>query len=97
VLPVLLEDLKEVEQGHSVAVLSTERILTTQQAANLLRVSRPHRVKLLDPNVIPSQPTGAHRRVRVADLLVYKKQREEEQDRFLHELTQEAQEIGLDY
>ena len=97
VLRVLLGVLKEVERGHSITVLPTQGVLTTQQAADLLRVSRPHLVKLLDAGVIPGQKTGAHRRVRVSDLLVYQARREEEQDRLLRELTEEAQEIGLDY
>lgn len=96
-LPLLLSALKDLERGRSVTLITHEVMLTTQQAADLLRVSRPHLIKLLEEERIPFRRTGSHRRVRVSDLLAWLKSREEEQDRLLRQLTEEAQEVGLEY
>ena len=60
-------------------------------------MSRPHLVTLLDGGRIPHRKVGSHRRVRVADLLAYKKVRYAEQRAALDELTADAQELGLGY
>ena len=63
--------------------------LTTQQAAVLLNISRPYLIRLLDRGAIPYTKTGTHRRVRLADLLVYRQERFERTGRVLQEMGRE--------
>jgi 3,4-dihydroxy 2-butanone 4-phosphate synthase/GTP cyclohydrolase II len=69
---VLLEALSQMARGNVVAVTPIRAELTTQQAAKLLGVSRPHLVKLLETGAIAHRKVGAHRRVRVSDLALYR-------------------------
>ncbi len=69
---ILLETLGQMARGNVVAVTPLEATLTTQQAAELLGVSRPHLVKLLETGAIPHTKTGTHRRVHLSDLTAYR-------------------------
>src|SRR5580658_1877628 len=69
---VLLETLGQMARGNVVAVTPLEASLTTQQAAELLGVSRPHLVKLLESGAIPYRKAGKHRRVSLSDLNAYR-------------------------
>lgn len=68
--------------------------LTTYEAASLLNVSRPFLIKLLDDKVIPSTKVGTHRRVRLRDVLEYRRHRSEKNKRLLDEILSFAQEHG---
>ena len=91
------EVLTEVAQGHSVSVGVGEEELTTSEAAELLGVSRPHLVKLLEEGEIPFRKVGTHRRVRREDVLEYKQRQRKEAEEAMQNLADQAQELGLGY
>lgn len=89
--------LTDVAQGRAVTVAPADDELTTQEAADLLNVSRPHLVKLLKDGKIPHHRVGSHRRVRRRDVLAYKETRREQAEEALQDLADQAQELGLGY
>jgi excisionase family DNA binding protein len=95
VVPVLARVLEFARQGQEVRVIPDDDEITTQQAADLLNVSRPYLVGLVDRGEIPSRRVGSRRRLKLADVLLY---REIDQARRLEaakDLAAEAQELGL--
>ena len=96
-LSLLRDLLTEMAQGNAVTVVPTHAELTTQEAANILNVSRPYLVKLLENDVIPYTKTGTHRRIRYQILMEYKQQRDEESHSALDELANQAQELDMGY
>lgn len=89
--------LEHMAQGKAITVNSVDAEITTQEAADLLNVSRPYLVKLLEEGKMPFHKVGSHRRIKLEDLLAYKHQMEEERKEALTELTLISQELGLDY
>jgi excisionase family DNA binding protein len=94
---VLVAAVATMARGNPVSIIPVHHELTTQQAADLLNVSRPHLVKLLDAGDIPHHKTGSHRRVYFEDLMRYRDVRDAERRRALQELTRKSAEYGLDY
>jgi excisionase family DNA binding protein len=97
VLRLLKGILAEMAKGHGVAVLPIHAELTTQQAADLLNVSRPFLIRLLEDRKIPFRLVGQHRRVRFDDLSAYQRKDDEDRRRVADELTADAQELGMGY
>lgn len=98
VLRHLDEILSHISRGQSVLVLPLDIELTTQQAADVLNVSRPYLISLLeDEKAIPYRMVGKHRRIRLLDVLAHKRRFLEEREAVLRELAAQAQELGMGY
>ena len=80
---------------RAVSIVRYNRELTTQQAANILNLSRPFLVKLLDEGAIPCIKVGSNRRIQLKDLIIYREQRKVMRREGLKELTQFLQEEGF--
>lgn len=95
---VLLRDVLEaMAAGQSVAVLSEEAELTTAEAADILNVSRPFLIKLLEDGKIPYRKVGTHRRIRLNDVLAFKAEDDLAREAILDQLARDAQEQDMDY
>nr|WP_314464368.1 helix-turn-helix domain-containing protein [uncultured Novosphingobium sp.] len=73
---LLLDLLGHIGRGHAVTLAPVRQMLSTQQAADILSVSRPHLISLLDKVAIPHVLVGRHRRIRAEDLFAYKRVRD---------------------
>ena len=93
-LRLLAHILAETSSGNAVAVSPVEAELTTQQAADLLNVSRPYLVKLLDERRIPFRRVGNRRRILLADVKAFKDLDESERRSIAAELIAEAERSG---
>ncbi|WP_114313348.1 helix-turn-helix domain-containing protein [Thermus caldifontis] len=89
--------LEPLARGEPVVVVPLEAELTTQQAADLLGISRPYLIRLLEEGKIPYRKVGTHRRIRARDLLAYKERSRHKGEEILGKLVEEAQELGLGY
>ena len=89
--------LAEMAKGNAVTLIPIHAELTTQQAADLLNVSRPYLVRLIEEGTLPARMVGTHRRVRYEDLMRYKRANRESRLKALEELSALDQELGLGY
>lgn len=89
--------LSEMAKGNALTVLPIREEITTQEASELLNVSRPYLVRLLEEGKLPSRKVGTHRRVRLQDVLAYKEQLFEKRTQALSDLAAEAQKLDLGY
>jgi excisionase family DNA binding protein len=93
---LLMDILKETAAGHAVALVPVEPEITTQQAAELLNVSRPYVVGLIDKGTLPARMVGNHRRLPLQDVLTYRADRRAKRRQTLRELSAYDQELGLE-
>ncbi len=89
--------LTEMAKGNAVTLIPVHAELTTQQAADILNVSRPFLIEQLEKGVIPYRKVGTHRRVMFKDLMEYKQTMNHNRLKALEELSVIDQELGLGY
>jgi excisionase family DNA binding protein len=87
----------QMGKGRAVSIVPVGMILSTQQAAELLGASRQHVVKLLTDGEIPFEKVGTHRRVRIEDVLAYKRRRQSTREDALARLSDQAERLKLRY
>jgi excisionase family DNA binding protein len=92
---LLVQILDEMSRGNAVKLLPIHAELTTQEAADLLNVSRPTLIRLLNEGKIEFHKVGTHRRVPFKSALAYKKKVDEERKSVLAELVAYDQELGI--
>ena len=88
---------REMASGNTVAVVAMHRELTTREAAALLRVSRPHLIRMLDEGRLPFRKVGSHRRVRYDDVAAVLAREEAQREALLARIARESQDLGLEF
>ena len=94
---ILLDMLEQVANGKAISFLPLNAELSTSQAAELLKVSRPFFIKMLEDGELPFRKVGSHRRVMLEDILAYKREIYKKRMEVLDDLTEEAQKLKLGY
>jgi excisionase family DNA binding protein len=84
---LLIELLRHIGKGDAVTLVPVSQMLSTQQAADILNVSRPFLISLLEKNEIPHVLVGRHRRIRAEELFAYKRRRDAVRSNALDELA----------
>ncbi len=84
-------------RGQTLTLVPHGQELTTQEGADLLHMSRPHLVKLLEQGALPFKKVGSHRRVLLEDLLAYEAKQTHQREHQLQLLAAQAQELSLGY
>ena len=92
---LIMNVLEETAAGNAVALVPIEAEITTRQAANLLNVSRPHLVSLVDNGTLPARLVGRDRRLLLRDVLTYKADLFAKRSKVLDEIVAIDQELGL--
>lgn len=92
---LLVRVASAMQEGKVISLVPETQELTTQAAANILGVSRPHLIKLLESGHLAFHKVGAHRRIRLKDLMAFQQARDRDRRASLDELARKAQEAGL--
>ena len=96
-LRLLVDVLTEIGEGNAVSIIPIHAELTTQEAADVLNVSRPFLVQLLEHGEIPFHKIGTHRLVRHKDVIAYKQRIDLERSKAPDALTEQAQALKMGY
>jgi excisionase family DNA binding protein len=89
--------LTQIVQGNVIALIPIHTELTTQEAAEILNVSRSYLIKLLEAGEIPYHKVRRHRRISFKDLTSYKEQIDNARMKTLDELAAQAQDLNMGY
>jgi excisionase family DNA binding protein len=92
---LLCELIPHLRRGETVFMFPESKSLTTQEAADMLGMSRPYLKKLLDEEVIPYFRVGSHRRIYVRDIAKYRNQRDIERHRQVDEILATSEDMGV--
>ncbi len=92
---VLRQVIHMMAENRAIALVPYDHYLSSQEAADLLNVSRPYLYKLLDEGQLPFIMVGTHRRIRFEDLMDHKSRRDEQRNQALDELAAFSQELGF--
>lgn len=96
-LSLLFYILNNMAEGRSVSLVPSDSEITTQQAADMLNVSRPHVVKLLEDGIIPYKKVGSHRRILIEHLIEYHRKQKEQRDASLKFRVEQGQDLNLSH
>ena len=96
-LKLLSSIIENMAEGKSIALMPTDAEISTQQAADILNVSRPHIIKLLEKGELPFKKVGSHRRILLQDMLKYEAKFKSDRRKNLDYLAKEAQKLNLGY
>jgi excisionase family DNA binding protein len=97
VVGLLMDILGAMASGQSITLIPENAELTTAEAADILNVSRPFVIKLLEEEKIPYRKVGTHRRIRMEDVMNYKRTDDLEREAILDQLVADAQEQDMGY
>ena len=95
VIPIMVEVLERIACGDDAALAVTKRVMTTQQAADFLGVSRPFVVQLIESGALPAHRVGTHRRVHASDAIRYRDRQRRRANLALDELAELDRSMGL--
>ena len=96
-IPLIEEILKLMAEGKAFSIVPTDSALSSQEAADMLQVSRPHMVHLMEEGKIPHYKVGSHRRVLQEDLVAYQRDLKKSREENLALIAKQAQEDSLGY
>ena len=94
---LLLGILDQMARGNAITLVPIHAELTTQEAANLLNVSRPFLINLLETGEIPYRKIGNRRKVLFTDIMRYKEIDDKKRSEILSKLTEQAQKFDMGY